>query len=280
MSRAVRLIAVPYDSGIRGWRMGAGPIHLLESGLEAHLRARGQTIDTRWIEIPADPPPAEIRTTFQLAAAVAEAVRDARSASAFPVILSGNCSTAIGTLAALADADPAVVWLDAHADFNTPETTRSGFLDGMALALATGRCWRHMAATIRGFRPIPESRVCLIGTRDVDPAEAALLDASACTVLPPHDLPARLSATLDTLRRKAETVYLHVDLDVLDPSEARANAFAAPAGLRLSQLTDVISALRHHFHLGALALTAYDPSCDPEARIPAAVRRILDVALT
>jgi arginase len=279
MSRGVHLIAVPYDSGIRGWRMGAGPTHLLESGLEAHLRARGHAVQTRWIEAPADPPPVEIRTTFQLAASVADAVRQARSANGFPVILAGNCATAMGTLAGLVDADPAVVWLDAHADFNTPDTTRSGFLDGMALAIATGRCWTQMAATIPGFRPIPESRVLLIGTRDIDPAEAALLDASTCTVLPPADIPPRLSGTLDTLRTRAETVYMHIDLDVLDPQEGRANAFAAPGGLLLDQLIGIIQALHRRFQIGAVALTAYDPSCDADARIRSAAEAILNEVL-
>jgi arginase len=275
----VRLIAVPYDSGIRGWRMGAGPIHLLESGLEAHLRSRGRAVETRWIEAPTDPPPVEIRTTFQLAAGVANAVRQARTDGALPVVLAGNCATAMGTLAGLADAGPAVVWLDAHADFNTPDTTRSGFLDGMALAIATGRCWTQMASTIAGFRPIPDPRVLLIGTRDVDPAEATLLDASACTALAPSDLPARLSDALDALRARTETVYLHIDLDVLDPSEGRTNAFAAPGGLLLDQLTGLIQALRDRFHIGAVALTAYDPSCDTDARIRAAAETILNDVL-
>ena len=279
MSRDVHLIAVPYDSGIRGWRMGAGPPHLLDGGLEARLRARGHAIHTRWIEAPADPPPVEIRTTFHLAAGVADAVRQARSAGAFPVILAGNCATAMGTLAGLADADPGIVWLDAHADFNTPDTTGSGFLDGMALATATGRCWAQMAAAISGFRPAPEPRVLLIGTRDVDPAEAALLDASACTLLPPADVPARLSDTLDALRTRAETVYLHIDLDVLDPSQGRANAFAAPSGLLLGQMIELIRDLRRRFSIGAVALTAYDPGYDADARIRAAAETILDKVL-
>lgn len=276
----VRLIAVPYDSGIRGWRMGAGPIHLLESGLEARLRTAGHSVQTRWIEAPADPPPAEIRTTFQLAAGVADAVRDARAAGALPIILAGNCSSSIGTLAGLADAEPAVVWLDAHADFNTPDTTRSGFLDGMSLAIATGRCWTQMATAIPGFRPVPESRVCLMGARDVDPAEADLLRASVCTVLPPRELDARLSDALDTLRTRAGTVYLHIDLDVLDPSEGRANAFAAPDGLRLAQVIGIIHALRQRFELGAVALTAYDPSSDPDGRIVSAAGKLTYALLT
>ncbi|HEY0015916.1 MAG TPA: arginase family protein [Longimicrobium sp.] len=279
MSRDVRLIAVPYDSGIRGWRMGAGPAHLLEGGLEAALRARGHTVGTRWIEAPADPPPAEIRTTFQLAASVADAVREARSASAFPVVLAGNCATAMGTLAGLADAEPAVVWLDAHADFNTPDTTRSGFLDGMALAIATGRCWGQMAATLPGFRPVPDHNVCLIGARDLDPAESEYLYHSRTPVLSVVDYPEWLPAALEGLQTRTDAVYLHIDLDVLDPPEGRANAFAADGGLLLSDVLNVIQTIRQTLPIAAVALTAYDPSCDEEGRIRTAAFTILGEVL-
>ena len=132
-----------------------------------------------------------------------------------------------------------------------------------------------MAATIPGFRSVPESRVCLVGARDVDAAEAELLRASAATVLPPADVPLRLSATLDTIRRESGTVYLHVDLDVLDPGEGTANAFAAPDGLRLAQVLEVIAATRARFRVGAVALTAYDPAYDADARISAAALMII-----
>ncbi|HEU0301160.1 MAG TPA: arginase family protein, partial [Longimicrobium sp.] len=275
MSRDVRLVAVPWDSAIRGWRMGAGPLRLLESGLEDHLRARGHAVETRWIEAPAAPPPAEIRTAFQLAASIADAVREARTSGALPVILAGNCISSIGTLAGLGAPAPAVIWLDAHADFNTPETTRSGFLDGMSLAIATGRCWTALSSTLPGWTPIPDANVCLVGTRDIDPPEADLLRASTATVLPPDELAARLSPTLDALRSRAESVYLHVDLDVLDPREGRANAFAVPGGLLLPQVLELITEVRRSFRIGAVALTAYDPALDPDARIPAAAQTIL-----
>jgi arginase len=279
MSRDVRLIAVPYDSGIRDWRMGAGPAHLLDGGVEARLRARGHAVQTCWIEAPADPPPAEIRTTFQLAAGVADAVRDARSAGAFPVVLAGNCATAMGTLAGLADAEPAVVWLDAHADFNTPETTRSGFLDGMALAIATGRCWARMAATLPGFRPVPDENVCLIGARDLDPAEAEYLYRSDTPLLSADDYPEWLPSALESVQSRTHSVYLHIDLDVLDPSEGRANPFATDSGLLVSDVLNVIRVIRDTLPIAAVALTAYDPSCDEDGRIRAAAQTILDEAL-
>lgn len=272
---ALQLIAVPWDSGIRGWRLGAGPIHLLEGGLEARLRSAGHTVRTRWIEAPAHPPPVEIRTAFQLAADVAEAVRQARSAGALPVVLAGNCATAMGTLAGLPDTDPGVVWLDAHADLNTPETTRSGFLDGMALAIATGHCWQQMAASIPGFRPVHDDSVCLLGTRDVDPAESEFLQRSGTQVVSTADLE-DLPLALRSLRTHTDAVYLHIDLDVLDPSEGRANAFAADGGLRVRDVLHVIRTIRGKLPIAAAALTAYDPSCDVDGRIAAAALTILD----
>lgn len=272
----LHLLAVPVDSGIPGWRMGAGPDRLLADGAADRLRAAGHDVSVERITLPSDAPAPEVRAAFDLAARLAERVVAARSAGALPIVLAGNCISSLGTLAGLADADPAIVWLDAHADFNTPETTGSGMLDGMALATATGRCWHEMATRIPGFRPVPGARVCLVGTRDVDTAEDRLLGQSAATVLPPSDVSDRLSATLDDLRSRTETVYLHIDLDVLDPAEGTVNAFSAPDGLRLAQVVALIGELRARFRLGAVALTAYDPSYDADGRVSAAALAILE----
>lgn len=275
----VRLIAVPYDSGIRGWRMGAGPGRLLDAGLARALRAAGHTVATEQVELPADTPATEIAATFALAAQLAGRVRAARAEGAMPVILAGNCASAIGTLSGLDDPEPAVVWLDAHADLNTPETTRSGMLDGMALSIATGRCWSAIAAGVPGFRPIPSDNVCLIGARDLDPAESEYLVHSDTPAVSVVDYPEWLPSMLESLKARAETVYLHIDLDVLDPSEGRANSFAADGGLLIRDVLNVIGMVRDHLPIGAVALTAYDPACDADARIPAAAQAILAAVL-
>ena len=272
----LRLLVVPYDSGHLGWRMGAGPDRLLAAGLEQHLRTAGHTVSAERILLPADPPPAEVRAAFDLAALIGERVRDARAAGALPIVLAGNCISALGTLAGLADAQPAVLWLDAHADFNTPETTRSGMLDGMALAAATGRCWAGLASAIPGFRPVPAQNVCLIGTRDVDDAESDLLGDAHVAVVHADHADVRLPARLDAIRTRAETAYLHIDLDVLDPDEGRVNQFAAPGGFLLDQATSVLRAIRQRFRLGAVALTAYDPSHDADGRVARAAFALLD----
>ena len=271
----VRLLLVPHDSGLRDWRMGNGPDRLLDGGLTPRLRAAGHSVSKERIQLPAGTSGPEIQATFTLAADLAERVRAARRDGVLPVVLAGNCASAIGTLAGLGDADPAVVWLDAHADLNTPETTRTGMLDGMALSIVTGRCWTAVAGTVPGFRAIPDARVCLMGTRNVDPAEADLLRSAAIPVLAADELAARLSPTLDALRARTATAYLHIDLDVLDQAEGIANQFAAPDGLRLGQVRQVVDAVCERFQIGAVALTAYDPSRDRDGRICAAAHEIV-----
>ncbi len=173
----IRLLLVPYDSGQRNVRMGAGPEHLRAAGLEKHLAAQGHQVDSEVIEPASRNWRAEVQTSFELMRAVAKHVRAARTARRFPVVLSGNCLAAVGVIAGLGPGT-GVIWIDAHGDFNTPQTTTSGFLDGMTLATATGQCWGELAHSIEGFEPVPENAVVLLGARDLDPGEASALARS------------------------------------------------------------------------------------------------------
>ena len=150
----IRLLLVPYDSGQRNVRMGAGPEHLCAAGLEKHLAAQGHQVDSEVIEPASRDWRAEVQTSFELMRAVAKHVRAARTARRFPVVLSGNCLAAVGVIAGLGPGT-GVIWIDAHGDFNTPQTTTSGFLDGMTLATATGQCWGELAHSIEGFATGP-----------------------------------------------------------------------------------------------------------------------------
>src|SRR5262245_66667517 len=95
----VHLLLVPYDTARRGWRSGAGPEHLLRAGLTDHLQRNGHVVaGIQVIEDDSALPPAEIRTAFELARRLAAAVRAARAAGQFPLVLSGNCNSAIGSL--------------------------------------------------------------------------------------------------------------------------------------------------------------------------------------
>jgi arginase len=269
------LIAVPYDSALRGWRMGAGPERLLDGGLVDELRAAGNQVRTECIEADSDAP-VEIRTAFALNRTLARRVRAAREAGALPVVLAGNCLTAVGTLAGLGGA-PAVLWFDAHGDFNTPETTTSGFLDGMAIAVITERCWANLARTVPGFRPVPERDVVLLGARELDVAERALLDGSEIALLAPEQVRTQLAPVLT--KWSGREAYVHLDLDALDPAEGRANALAAPRGFTVDEACAALERIGRTLQVRAVALTAYDPACDPEGRICRAVPRLLGALL-
>src|SRR5919106_2573859 len=159
--------------------MGAGPEQLLRAGLPEALVREGHEVHTEVVEA-RDTWRAEIATTFALAAAVADRTRAAREDGRVPILLTGNCMMSLGVVAALS-APTSLVWLDAHGDFNTPETTIAGFIDGMALATITGHCWKQLASAIPGFRSLDERRVVLAGARDLDPLEAKALTSSAVT---------------------------------------------------------------------------------------------------
>lgn len=270
----VELLLVPYDSARRGQQVGSGPEHLLNTGLATELERAGHTIHCRTIEVP-DEGRAEIRTAFELMTCLAGAVRAARAAGRFPLVLAGNCNTAVGTLSGLdADAAPAVLWFDAHGDFNTPETTTSGFLDGMGLAMLTGNCWRELTRGVPGFRAIPEHAGCLLGVRDLDPLEAEALARSSLWVLRPEELTQGLDNILTNLGRFTRSAYVHVDLDVLDSTEGCVNKYIVPGGLSAAILTKAVTSIGRCLPIRAAALTAYDPSYDVDGRVRAIASRV------
>ncbi len=261
------LLAVPYDSALRDFRMGLGPERLLGTGLEAQLRAAGYEVQVETVEANPNIPPAEIRTAFELNRLLAARVRTISEEGGLPVILAGNCGSAVGTLAGLSTHAPGVVWFDSHGDFNTPETTIGGFLDGMALAIVAGQCWTQLAATVPGFQAVPEQKIILLGTRDLDPLEQERLADSQIMMLAPAQVRAELDAALLQLSARTRDVYVHIDLDVLDPQDGRANALAVPDGLRVEEVGTALERIGRLFHVRAVALTAYDPAYDPAGRV-------------
>lgn len=268
----VAILQVAYDSGHRALRMGAGPLAILHAGFADHLA--GVDRDVRVVPIRTSQGfTAEVASAFALAGRVRDAIRAARDQGRFPLLLAGNCVMSIGAIAALGAPD--VYWFDAHGDLNTPETTTSGFLDGMALSILLGRCWRGMAAGI-GLEPLSESRLRLLGVRDLDPAEADFLARSGIRRFGPGDLDelGGAAAAAGATRSDRPAAYLHIDLDSLDPSVGRANNFAAPGGFGLDGLLDAVDRIADQATLAGVALTAYDPEADPGESIRRAAFRI------
>jgi arginase len=256
--------------------MGRGPEHLLSNGLEDALAVNRREVRSEVLEAPY-PFRAEIATAFELFGEVAHGVREAAGSGAFPLVLSGNCNATVGAVAGLAGAFPdeevGIVWFDGHADFNTPETTTSGFLDGMGLAIAVGQGWANMTRTIPYFRPVREANVVLVGRRGASPAEKERLRASKVTVVEERHVRQDggweiLDAALDALGGRVRRVHVHLDLDVLDPTAVSpANEFAPEGGLSAAELKACIRKIREHLEIGSATVASYDPSFDHERHV-------------
>ena len=277
----IRLLVVPFDTALRGWRMGAGPGCLLDSGLSSHLERQGHQVETVLVTPDDARAPAEIRTAFELMHNLSQLVQQARADGWFPLVLSGNCSTAAGTLSGLTPSTRAIFWFDAHGDCNIPDTTTSGFLDGTSLAIALGQCWHGMVTGIPGFEPVSSEHALLLGTRDLDPFERELIATSPLNSLTPEDLRASLlDSELTRISAAVDAAYVHCDLDVLDPTEGVANPFAVSGGLRVEEVEKTIRSIGHAVPIQAAAITAYAPEFDADNRIPAAAFRIIDAIIS
>jgi arginase len=200
--------------------------------------------------IPAFPVPASVTETICPAlppgpvpgrmTVLHQAVADAAARAARPLLLSGDCPAARGAVAGLQRRhhDLAVVWLDAHGDFNTPSITISGYLGGMALAMLTGRTPGLLGDAL-GVRPVADTSVVLAGARDLDPAERDALNASRVRRVPAD--PDAITSALDQLGRAP--VYLHLDVDVIDSAQLPGLRFPSSPGPSLTQIEECLGAV-------------------------------------
>ncbi len=267
----IRIIIVPYDSGHRGLRMGGGPEHLLQNGLVEALQEEGREA-RREVLHPESTLLAEVATAFELDSLVSESVCWAIAGGEFTLVLSGNCNTSVGTIAGANPEGLGIVWFDGHADFNTPETTTTGFSDGMGLAIAVGHCWKTMAAGVPGFVPVAEENVILAGAREIEPAERRRLSASKVMVVGADSIRREglraFEEALDRIRSSVGRVYAHLDMDVLEPDEVgRANEFVPEDGLGVRDLEAAIEMVRDRFSIAAAGIASYDPAFDEDGRV-------------
>jgi arginase len=271
-----RLIVMPYELGRHREGVGRGPERLLELGAESALGSQGATVHTELLEFKGTYS-SEIETSFDLIRQVSEHVAAAVEEGAFPVLLSGSCFAAVGVVAGLGERSPGVVWFDAHGDFNTPDSTVFGYFDGMGVAILTGEAWPAMRAAVPGDGPIPETAIALVGARDFDPNEESRLRESQLTHVPAERL-GDPEAVLEAAEKLgASGLYLHLDLDVLDRDEAPVNVYSVPGGPSGAQLEALVGELLERLPVRAVSLTAYDPECDPEDRVPPIALRILEM---
>jgi arginase len=192
---------------------------------------------------------------------VADAVARAAGDGSRPVVASGDCTTALGTVAGLqrAGLDPGIVWLDAHGDVQTLETTTSGYLGGLPLRLLAGYRPELIAGAL-GLRPVPERRIVLAGARDLDPPEVTYLAGAAI---------GRAGVTdLDPAGVPDGPLYVHLDLDVIDPAVLPGLRLPVPGGVAPADVADALGRLLATGRVAAVGIACtWRPGHDDAARL-------------
>lgn len=161
--------------------------------------------------------------------------------------IGGDCGVEWAAVEHVTGRDVALVWFDAHADLNTPAGSPSGAFHGMVLRTLIER-------------GLPAGRVVLAGTRSFDDAESAFVESSGIRHVPVEELstPDALLAAVEATG--ASEVYIHVDLDVLDPGELAGLGYPEPFGLAGSTLVELIAALRDRWPLAGAGITEFAPA--------------------
>ena len=279
----IRIIKVSYDCGYKERRQGLGPDRFLSLGIDQILESDGHQVDLARIESQSGFT-IEIMTAFELNRLLADEVHRTIAKGVFPVVLSGNCNSCLGTIAGIGPEKLGVVWFDAHGEFNTPETTLSGFLDGMPIAIATGRCWKAVAKTIPGFQPVAEKNLVLVGARDLDEEEQRQLEQSGINLVRTTsgngtEILEKMESALIDLQRRVTGIYLHIDMDAFEIGEGAANHYGATGGMSPEFMLRAIALVKDHIPVKGCALASYDPSFDGDARFLEAgiqsIRKIL-----
>jgi len=207
----------------------------------------------------------------------------------FTVGLLATCPSMPGLVAGLQRSGPpnealkiGMLWLDAHPDFNTPETTRSGSLGGMPVAVATGRALNRMRLDARLEPPLSDTNVVMGGVRLTDPLEQHLLDESRIEQVSVDDLRNRTPAVwaqLDRLSRQTDKIYVHIDMDVLDPREVMGHGNKVPNGPSSEQLAALFEEIFRRYPKASAIGFATIPPTDEGGLSIAALNRMIQGAV-
>jgi arginase len=283
--RAACVVEVPFMCGDASHPAAEGPARCA-TALRAALGTRAARMRTVTVERPtvAYEPSDMVAASLAVNARLAELVRQARARGELPLVLAGSCDASLGILAGLDHAGVGVVWLDAHGDFNTPASSVSGFFPGMSLAVLAGHCHQREWARIGGGRAVPEAAIALIGVRDLSPdAERERLERSAIGIVPWRGgaSTGAVRHVLDAVAERVRAVYLHIDLDALDPHVAPGIVDdPVPGGLALEDAEAIVRGVCARFEVRAAAITTYVPERDSDDRTLSAILRLAQLLLT
>jgi len=263
--------------------MAARPLHLFEAGVVTEQRFAGLAPAPAVLAerlVPALGPEKHARIPFNprdrwLTAArescrtLADGVALSLRSGASVLVLGGECTIVAGSLSGALAVEPdlALVYVDAHGDFNTLATTPTHYVSGMCLAHV---CGRSVAPLLwPGARRIADERVALVGGRALDPGERQNLERSRLVRVAFDAEHGDVTPIVAFARRRA--VWLHVDVDVVDPSAMPAVAFPSPGGVTLAALRELVTQVVTTADVRGIDLCGYDTRQDQRSALPSAI---------
>ncbi|WP_027085153.1 arginase [Cohnella panacarvi] len=279
--RELSILSVPFDLGAGRRGAADGPAAILQAGLERRLRLLGFDVDdagtvtyeTTTIDSQSSDRLRNLAEVSDVTTKLAAKVSGILSAGRYPLVLGGDHSIAIGTIAGLSPQYRrlGVIWIDAHTDLNTPETTESGNIHGMSLRVALGEGDERLTR-IGGDGPkIKPENVVLIGGRQLDPGEKAYIKANNIACFTMHDVDRRgMSRVMEEAIRIAgsgtDGVHLSFDIDSVDPGEAPGTGTPVHGGLSYREAHLALELLCESGIVTSAEFVELNPSCDNGGR--------------
>jgi arginase len=269
--------------------MAARPLHLFEAGVVTETRFAGMAAapgalseqfvrrlgPEKHVRVPFSPHDRWVSAAREACRTLGEAIGSSLHAGATCAVLGGECTLVAGSLAGALPVEPdlALVYFDAHGDFNTLATTPSHYVGGMCLAHV---CGRSVAPLLwPGSRKIAEERVALVGGRALDPGERTNLDHSKLTRIRFDAEQADIASVIAFASKRK--IWLHVDIDVVDPAEVGAVAFPAPGGVSLALLAEAITSLASVADVRGFEICGYDARQDGGVMLPSVIADLFSV---
>ena len=274
MTKTAHIIGIPMDLGQKHRGVDMGPVAIRYAGLAGILRGLGyQTKDAGNIDIPGHYTLSDTRLSERIipirkaCATVYAMGREAVRMGEIPIFLGGDHSAAIGSIGGITHDGPCgLIWVDAHGDFNTPETSDTGNIHGMSLAILLGNGPRELVNVGRkGPKVLPED-VILIGVRDLDMKEKIRLKTSGCLVYTMRDIDERgmhgvLREALGRINHLAK-IHLSLDMDAMDPGEAPGVGTPSPGGLTYREAQLIMETIADSGKLQSVDVMEINPILD------------------
>jgi len=284
----IGVIGIPYNTGSKGLSVEKGAEALRNAGFVDTLRRFSEVVDfgDLNVNLPApdwsDPRLLNPNQVEVLCRALADKIEAILDAGYLPFIVGGDDSALMGIIEGLRRSfgpEIGMVYMDAHGDFNIPETTPSGIIGGMDVAIVAGRGPEKLAAMFGHSPLLPEENIVLYGVRDLDALEAKALAESKVEVYPREKIRSQgaektAEEILRHLESKCGRLYLHIDLDVLDTSVFSAQGLPVPDGLSKEEFQSTLKVLVRSGKLCSVAFMVFDAAKDADG---SQARRIVEL---